>query len=168
MRGGYGSQPMAVARVDPSDPPSGAGQPITTSRPWVHRGSRVGLVVLAAVMIGAVMGALSCVETLSAGGHTTHVTVVDEPRSAGEPAHAGHLDPTDASSATPVGARGTDGAPEAESAAFGHSGMACVVGVDLRFPEPFVSMVTDACDAVVLSMPAGHVVDLDPPIPRFS
>jgi hypothetical protein len=160
---------MAVARVDPSDPPSGAGHSITRSRPWAHLGSRVGPVVLAAVMIGAVMGALSCVETLSAGGHTTHVTVVEETPSAGEPAHAGHLDSTETSAVEkPVDGRGTHGSPEPDSGAFGHSGMACVVGVDLRFPEPFVSVVADACDVIVLSMPAGHAAEPDPPIPRFS
>lgn len=120
--------------------------------------------VLAAIVVGVLVGAMACAAGLGGGGH----------RGAHAASAEGHLDVTvahhehrPAAAHTALDpawpADGGDGAP-----AQGHPGMACVVSVELRFPDPVARSTTGAVTGHAVPSLAECLPELDPPVPRLS
>lgn len=152
---------MTAARVD---------HPSVCSLPRVDPARSSGsslwrTAVLAAIVVGLALGAMTCAAGLADGnGHAMH--------SATEPAgHDSH--PTERGSrehGSQVMQRSSSAAGDASptTLAEAHPGMACLIPVDLRFDGPTVATSSDLC------MPLGPVAlasgsgELDPPVPRPS
>lgn len=156
--GGTSFASMAGLVVDRTLPPA---HPRLPARPS-HR------VVLVAVAFGLLFGAVACAAGLAGGAaHSASQPSVLEIDGL-QMAHAGHLAPTvDAGSQRmPPGGHGDHSG--SSSMAGGHPGMACVVSVDLHFPEASPAAVSDSFEVPLVGMRTGCPADVDPPVPRFS
>lgn len=126
------------------------------------------LVVLASIVVGVLVGAMACAAGLSAGDHgSVHaVATADGPSVDGahHPHHAHVPVGAEAAAAAPIPVHG-DGVSTVEQS---HPGMACVVAVDLRFPDPVVRSSTGTVAHEAVSSPADCPPELDPPVPRSS
>lgn len=123
--------------------------------------------VLAALAFGLLFGALACVAGLASGvahgvAHPAGLDVVGLPAE-----HAAHVAPM--IEAAPSASHGDHGdRSEHPSTSGNHPGMACVVSVDLRFPEPTSPSISDSHEVLLLGLRSGHPADVDPPVPRCS
>jgi zinc transporter ZupT len=124
--------------------------------------------VLVAVALGLLFGAMTCVAGLAGGvaqgASQPSVLEID----GGTMAHAGHLAllaETEAQSTPPGDHGGHSGSTHMASS---HPGMACVVSVDLHFPEASSALLSDRHEIPLLAMSSGCPADVDPPVPRFS
>lgn len=125
-------------------------------------------IVLAAVAVGLLFGAMACVTGLASGGaHSAAQQSIlefdDLPTG-----HAGHVDQRaeSGSHSSPLEDHGDH--PASTSMAGNHPGMACVVSVDLHFPEPSAMSVSDSHETQPAAMSTGCPADVDPPVPRLS
>lgn len=128
--------------------------------------------VLVAIVLGLVLGAMTCAAGLADGtGHVTHAAV--EPAVAASeivrhPAEPGSHDHGTPATPSPTNAGG-DASPVLPSApAEGHPGMACLVPVDLRFLGPTVATTSDVCAPLAPLTIADGIGEVDPPVPRTS
>lgn len=125
-------------------------------------------VVLVAVAVGLLFGAIACVAGIAGGGaHSAaqpSIVGFDEPPTA----HPGHVDPRAESGphSTPLGDHSDHSG--STSMAGSHPGMACVVSVDMHFPEPSSIAVSDSHETQPAAMSTGCPADVDPPVPRLS
>lgn len=123
-------------------------------------------VVLVAVAAGLLLGAIVCAAGLVGGAAhgAAHAAVVDG--DATPTAHTDHAAHTSGPDSSHPGGHGEHSGDT--SASGSHPGMACVVSVDLQFPN--VSSPWDAGSHVSQPPPmtAGCSDDVDPPVPRIS
>lgn len=123
--------------------------------------------VLVAVAVGLLSGAMACVTGLAGGvAHSApqpSVVRIDGLTTS----HAGHPAPL-AESASQLAPAGAGDRPAGTSMAGSHPGTACVVSVDLHFPEASSAVVSDPYEIPLLAMNTGCPADVDPPVPRFS
>lgn len=133
------------------------------SAPSTHK------VVLLAVAFGLLFGALACAAGPAGGGvgHGAVEPTTLEPDGA-PMEHADHVAPIakSGSQSVPLGDHG--GHSGSASTAESHPGMACVVSVDLHFPEATAVSISDSSAVPLLGLSAGCPADVDPPVPRFS
>lgn len=125
-------------------------------------------VVLVAVAVGLLFGALACADSLAGGvGHG----VTERPAlETHEPpmAHADHVASMAQSEPRPTQPGDHGDHSGSSSMAGSHPGMACVVSVDLHFPEASSVSISDLHDFPQTPMNTGCPADVDPPVPRFS
>jgi len=133
----------------------------------IHAGSDASRwMVLVAVALGLLFGALACATDLAGDrAHAAHRTsMIDLGAMASD--HSGH---SDHPSAAMSRASGHQPSPSAgDSMAGDHPGMACVAPVDLRPLGAAVLPVADRHELVSTMMRAGCPHDVEPPVPRFS
>lgn len=164
---------MAGCVVDLGVVPTGAADaPVGASAPFGHVAPSARRVVLVAVVLGLLFGALACAAGMAGGNaHGAHQpgpvavapSAVDEHR-----AHAVRVD-ADATATALVAA--TDHLPDSSSGssmAEGHPGMACVVPVELRFADPSAATLSDLYEVAAAGISPDCAADVDPPIPKFS
>lgn len=130
------------------------------------------MLLLAALCVGVLWGALSCASGLAVGiGHAGHLRIA-EPRPAEQtgPTHAHHgqesmLLSVESPGSTPDDVP-TGRAPTSELLGQGHPGLACVVEFVLGFPAPSVLATVDLMSDRPLLAPPERVSEPEPPIPR--
>lgn len=126
------------------------------------------LVVLGAVALGLLFGAVACAAGLSGGLAHGATGVSDSDIDVLPGWHADHSDSMSwqEPDSTSTGQRG--GHPENSSTPGSHPGMACVVSVNLAFPEVSSAVISDSSEITLLGLSPGCPADVDPPVPRFS
>lgn len=134
----------------------------------------LSLMVIAALVIGIAIGALSCVAGLAGGaGHQVHAQETPAPRALASGPHGGHASAvpgaaTEDPSLQPE-ARSSDTRPgSADPATQGHPGMACVATIELHVPESGAPVTAGWFHTPWTASPADCISDLDPPVPRIS
>ncbi len=136
--------------------------------------ARLRRAVLVAVLVGVAFGALTCVAGMAGGnGHSAHADARVEQHSPAGDSHADHSAAARvveaAAASQHAASEGNDGGHRSTTSANQiHPGMACVVSLDLRFPEPTPTSVTDAVDNPVTPERSDCVADVEPPVPRIS
>jgi hypothetical protein len=125
------------------------------------------LVALVAVAFGLLFGAMACAAGLAGGGHGAverSALELDEMPMA----HADHLTTMTESESQPM-LPGDHGDHSGSTSTPGsHPGMACVVSVDLHFPEVSSVSISDSSEIPLMGLSTGRPADVDPPVPRFS
>lgn len=125
------------------------------------------LVALVAVALGLLFGAMACAAGLAGGGHGTverSAVELDEMPMA----HADHLTAMAESESQHLPSGGHGDHSGNLSTPGSHPGMACVVSVDLNFPEASSVSISDSFEIPLMGMSVGCPADVDPPVPRFS
>lgn len=161
---------MATAAVDSPRSVMAAAFKIVRARP----GPRLRRAVLAAVLVGVAFGAMTCAAGMAVGNG--HNTVAGAPVDQHSPAADAHADHSAVARVVEAGAASQHAASEGNdgdhrsttSSDQNHPGMACVVSLDLRVPEPTPTSVTDAVDNSVILERSDCVADVEPPVPRIS
>ena len=125
------------------------------------------LVALVAVAFGLLFGAMACAAGLAGGGHGTverSALELDETPKA----HADHVDSMAESESQPMPPGDHGDHSGSTSTPVSHPGMACVLSVDLPFPEVSSVSISDSSEIPLMGLSAGCPADVDPPVPRFS
>ncbi len=128
----------------------------------------VKLIVLVAVAFGLLFGAMACAAGL-AGGVAHGAAEVSSPEADVMPGrHADHSDSMREPEAKPMPPEDHGDHSGIASTPGSHPGMACVVSVDLHFPEASSAVISGSSEITLLGLRAGCPADVDPPVPRFS
>lgn len=132
-------------------------------------------IVLVAVVAGLLFGAIACAASLSVGhAHAGPATATNPAASSPSDGHAAHrggpvqVDADPSARSLPTHGAGRAGHSGDVSTTGSHPGMACVVSVDLRFPQPSSASVSESCVTIAAGMTTEWSADVDPPIPRSS
>lgn len=115
-----------------------------------------------AVVVGLVFGSLACTVAMASSAGIAERSVVGAHL---EHADAGHHGPGHHGDVTVPGA--PSGALQADGHG-GHPGMACVVAIDLRVPGAAPITSTGSIDVRPDGACVDRLVDVEPPVPRFS
>lgn len=125
------------------------------------------LLVLVALAFGLLFGAMACAAGLAVG--VAHgAAEVSSPDADVMPRHADHSDSTGDPESEPMPPVDHGDHSGSSSTPGNHPGMACVVSVDLHFPEATAVAISDSSEITLLGLSAGCPADVDPPVPRFS
>jgi hypothetical protein len=122
------------------------------------------LLVLVAIVIGVVAGALACTGGLASGAGHAHapVEVSQHDAGAGHAGHAGHARGADSAEAP-----SSDRAPaDSDASAGAHPGMSCVVGFELRFVGDESATTCDQVEPSPAAALPGRLDGPEPPVPR--
>ncbi len=139
-------------------------------------------IVLFALTVGVLIGALACAAGMGSGAQhgahglrpSTPFTAETAAAAASPPPHRAHdTDGTETgdwtqSATTAASISGSDDGRSSADIGQNHPGMACVVPVDIQFPDFMVFGETEACSVSPIQTPFGSVGAPEPPVPRFS
>lgn len=134
--------------------------PLSRVRPCAPAGR---MFVLMALAFGLLFGALACAAGMAGGVAHGAAPALDAPAAA-HPDHAAPNLGPEAQSRPGGHADHSDSTSMAGS----HPGMACVVSVDMHFPETSAVSISDSFETPLQAMSAGCSAEVDPPVPRFS